>query len=145
MNKILFFALLVSNIALSQKPTKELIMSLKYDDPAKLIIAAGEANLNNCYMINETSYSLLAMAIKSNAKNCLKRLLKENVNIEKVCETKTPLLYAVKYGKLEMLKLLVESGANYNIVTSKGRTAKDYAKKYKRNEVLEYLISLEEK
>jgi ankyrin repeat protein len=145
MNKILFFALLVSNIALSQKPSKELIMSFKYDDPAKLIIAGGEANLNNCYMINETSYSLLAMAIKSNAKNCLKRLLKENVNIEKVCETKTPLLYAVKYGKLEMLKLLVESGANYNIVTSKGRTAKDYAKKYKRNEVLEYLISLEEK
>ncbi len=145
MKKILVFALLASNIVLSQKPSKELLMSFKYDDPAKLIIAAGKANLNNCYMINDTSYGLLAMAIKSNAKNCLKGLLKEGVNIEKNCESKTPLLYAVKYGKLKMLKLLVESGANYNVVTRKGRTAKDYAKKYKQNDVLNYLISLEGK
>ena len=80
MKKILFFALLVSNIALSQKPSKELIMSLKYDDPAKLIITAGEANLNNCYMINDTSYGLLAMAIKSNAKNCLKAFKLNNLS-----------------------------------------------------------------
>jgi ankyrin repeat protein len=144
MKKALILLLIVTHSIYTQNLSKEMISAFKFDDSTKLMALVGQDNLNNCYSLNGNSYGLLALAIKSKANNCLERLLQEkSIAIEKACESKTPLLYAVKYGRLKMLKLLITNGANHNVITNKGRTAKDYATKYQRPEVLKYLKSLD--
>ena len=57
------------------------------------------------------------------------------------CTGKTPLHYAAKYGRLEMLKKLIDAGADIS-KAYKGRTPLDYAKKYENTEIIEYLEQL---
>jgi len=52
-----------------------------------------------------------------------------------------PLWKAAKSGHLQMVQLLVSSGANTNATDDTGMTALDYAKRYSRKEVVEYLQS----
>ncbi|MEM5563583.1 ankyrin repeat domain-containing protein [Psychroserpens sp. AS72] len=80
--------------------------------------------------------------MKSNANDCFQLLLDEKVNLEKVCTSKTPLMYAVKYGRLDFVKSLVEAGAKLEVKNDKGLTALDYAKKYKQDEIATYLAAL---
>ena len=58
---------------------------------------------------------------------------------------KTPLHYAVENNNLDMVKFLVEKGANINAKTNAGFTALDIAKNYKLNDLIEYLELLEQK
>ncbi|WP_424002003.1 ankyrin repeat domain-containing protein [Maribacter sp. IgM3_T14_3] len=48
----------------------------------------------------------------------------------------TPAMYAARYNKAEVLKVLVLNGANLNIKSDQGYTAKDYAKMSNANDVL---------
>jgi hypothetical protein len=52
----------------------------------------------------------------------------------------TPLLYASKWGNLEIVKLLVEKGANINIQAVNGDTALSLARKSNNEKILNYLI-----
>lgn len=96
----------------------------------------------DCFKIGNSSYSLLALTIKTGAKNCFDYLLTQKIDVEKACAGKTPLMYAVKYNNLNMVKALIKAGANTKAKTGSGRTALDYAKKYKRQEIATYLESL---
>jgi len=51
----------------------------------------------------------------------------------------TPLLYASKWDNLEMVKLLVEKGANINIKAVNGDTALSIARKNNNDEIYNYL------
>jgi ankyrin repeat protein len=51
----------------------------------------------------------------------------------------TPLLYASKWGNLEILKLLVEKGANINIQAVNGDTALSIARKNNDKNIYSYL------
>lgn len=51
-------------------------------------------------------------------------------------------MYAVKYGRLDFVKSLVEAGAKLEVKNDKGLTALDYAKKYKQDEIATYLAAL---
>lgn len=55
-----------------------------------------------------------------------------------------PLWKAAKRGHLQMVKLLVGSGANVSATDNTGMSALDYAKRYSRTDVVEYLKSLNE-
>ncbi|TDT39517.1 ankyrin repeat protein [Maribacter spongiicola] len=48
----------------------------------------------------------------------------------------TPAMYAARYNKAEVLKVLLLNGANLNIKSDQGYTAKDYAKMSNANDVL---------
>ena len=81
---------------------------------------------------------------KEKSENSLKSLIyfvKSGADIEHICANKTPLMYAAKLGKLEMLKYLIEQGANINAVSTKGKTALSYSIEYKRPEIEAYLKS----
>ncbi|MDR0442759.1 MAG: ankyrin repeat domain-containing protein [Treponema sp.] len=52
----------------------------------------------------------------------------------------TPLLYASKWGNFEIIKLLVERGANVNLQSVNGDTALSIARKNNDNAICNYLI-----
>ena len=51
----------------------------------------------------------------------------------------TPLMAAASYGRAEIAKLLLEHGADKNIVEEKGFNATDFARKMNKKSVLELL------
>ncbi|MCL2793052.1 MAG: ankyrin repeat domain-containing protein [Spirochaetaceae bacterium] len=53
----------------------------------------------------------------------------------------TSLLYASKWGNLEMVKLLVENGANINIQAVNGDTVLSIARRNNNNAILNYLLA----
>tara|TARA_R110002051_G_scaffold11519_1_gene41568 strand:- start:4399 stop:4785 length:387 start_codon:yes stop_codon:yes gene_type:complete len=48
----------------------------------------------------------------------------------------TPAMYAARYNKAEVMKVLLLNGANLNIKSDQGYTAKDYAKMSNAKDVL---------
>ncbi|MBQ4916121.1 ankyrin repeat domain-containing protein [Maribacter sp. MMG018] len=51
----------------------------------------------------------------------------------------TPAMYAARYNKSEVLKVLILNGANLDIKSDKGHTAKEYAEMSNAKDVLEVI------
>lgn len=141
-NIIIVFTLIISSIGTSQTVSNDIKSALQSDDDEALSKLITSHNINTCYEIKDATYTLLAISIKLEAKACFKVLLEKKADLEKTCTSKTPLMYAVKYGNLKMAKALVKSGANVKSENSSGRTALDYAKRYEQKELQSYLESL---
>ncbi|MCY0970313.1 ankyrin repeat domain-containing protein [Chryseobacterium wangxinyae] len=139
--KKLFLA--ISMIAFSFLSAQELSTEhkqmLKYDDAGNFTKLVSKENINTCYRNEENSYSLLALSIKLNSKKVFQKLLDDKADLEKVCDGKTPLMFAAKYGNAEFAKKLLENGAKKGAKTEKGYTALDYAKKYEKSDVIKLL------
>lgn len=143
--KILLFSILLlqSIIGLSQSINDNIYDSIENDNILMLASELKKQNysLNECFELKEKPYSLFAIAIKLEKQKIFKYLIEQKADINKICEDKSPLMYAVKYGNINFVKKLVEAGANINLENEEGRTAIDYAKKYEHKEILEYLQS----
>ena len=125
----------------AQELTKDTYLAFKNDDVGSLKSQLIESNLNNCYDVKGNSYSLLAVAIKMKATDCLSHLLlQEEVDVNKSCSGKTPLMYTAKYGQLDMLKALLNADADRSLKNN-GHDVLDYAKKYKQQAIVNYLLS----
>ncbi len=72
----------------------------------------------------------------------VKRLIDLGQDVNKTSNGLTPAMYAAKYNRLDILKLLVEKGAKLNIKSPKGMTAAKYAKLSNATDTLEYIKSL---
>lgn len=143
MKHILFtFLLAVTSLISAQSLPDDIKSAIKADDAIAFSKLVTTDNVNSCYDTGNTSYILLALTIKYEAKECFKTLLTKKADVGKTCSSKTPLMYAVKYKSLEMVKTLIEAGADYKAENSSGRTAMDYAKKYEQKEIYEYFKRL---
>lgn len=137
----IFLFLCTISFLQAQEITKDTFLAFKNDNVSSLKSQLEPAQLNECYAVKDSSYALLAMAIKMKATDCLAHLLsQEGVDVDKTCGGKTPLMYAAKYNQLEMLKSLLNAGADRSI-EKKGSTALDYAKKYKHQDIIHFLMS----
>ena len=56
----------------------------------------------------------------------------------------TPLLIAAKQGRVSVFKQLIEHGADINAVDGDGKTMLDLAKKFKQEDMINYLLTLPE-
>ncbi len=65
-----------------------------------------------------------------------------DINANNFPEKFTPLMMASKIGRFNVVKYLIEKGANPNIKTKSGHTALDYAIYNKHDEVIAYLESI---
>lgn len=142
MKKLLFITFLSFATFLSaQELPSNLKTALKNDDVSALKKELTAENMDKCYNVSNSHYTLLALAIKTKAKSCLDALIAEKANLEKSCAGKTPLMYTAKYGNLSAAKALIKAGANLGARNEKGRTALDYALKYQKKEVATYFRS----
>lgn len=137
MKKLLYtLAISAFSLTTAQKLSTEQKQMLTYDLTEDFNRIINKENIDLCYENKETSYSLLALAIKTDRPKVFQKLLDSNVDLEKVCDGKTPLMFAVKYGKIDFTKKLLEKGAKKETKTDRGYTALDYAKKYDQKEII---------
>jgi hypothetical protein len=134
----LFFTALVSALALPN----DMKSAIKTDNAEVFLKLLTTDTMNMCYDARNSSYTLLALTIKYEAKACFKTLVSEKADLEKACSSKTPLMYAVKYGQLDTVKALIFAGADYKAKNTSGRTAMDYAKTYEQKDIYAYLQGL---
>jgi len=143
MNKIIFTLLLVAVAAFAkaQKVSEDQAKQIIQADGVEILNELfNNDNVNQCILLKSADYNILSLAIKYEAKKVFAALLKEyKVDLNSNCAGKTPLMYAAKYGKVAMASKLLSAGADHTFENDKGRTALDYAKKYKQPELVELL------
>jgi len=67
------------------------------------------------------------MAISKGEFETVKQFIESGTKINKKINGMTPLMYAARYNKAEILKYLLQKGANRDMVDSQGFTALKYA------------------
>ena len=82
-------------------------------------------------------------AVMSDNPEVVKRILKEHIDINEVIDQdgSTSLFEAVYRGDAEIVKILVDHGADIAKKLENGKTVLDIAKEKKYNEIIEYLTS----
>lgn len=73
----------------------------------------------------------------------VKKLIDLGQDVNKTSNGLTPAMYAAKYNRLEILKLLVESGAKLDSKSNKGMTAEKYAEISNAKDTLAFIQALE--
>jgi ankyrin repeat protein len=82
---------------------------IKNDDPTLLVDYINEGNdINGCF----EGYTILALSIKFDSKEVFKKCLELKADVNKFCSDKTPLIYAIKYRKMDYFNQLIEQGAD---------------------------------
>ena len=75
-----------------------------------------------------TDVSPLCQSISKNDIETVKKLLAMGANVNKFSGGKSPLMYAARYNRVAMIKLLVDKGAKINVRDSRGNNALKHAK-----------------
>jgi len=139
---IVIITLLFTTLTFSQKVSEELKSTIKADNLDVFKTLIDDTDLDTYYKINDRDYTLLIITIKLKASSCFEFLIENKVNVEKISSGKTPLMHAVKNGKLDMVKILITAGADKLAKNDVNKTALDYAVRYKRKDIQTYLESL---
>lgn len=91
---------------------------------------------------NEIVYygnSPLCNAILKGDLATVKKFVEYGTDVNEMSNGLTPLMLAARYNKIEILKYLVEKGADKKIQDERGNTALKYAENSKSTEALEFL------
>lgn len=136
--------ILVIYSGFAQKLTANIKEAFKADNVEALLseIKTEKLSLNDCFDIEGSSYSLFALSIRMEKSKIFNALIANKADLNKVCSDKNPLMYAAKYGQLEMAKALVKAGADLKLANKEGKTALDYAIKYEKKDLEAYFLSL---
>jgi len=73
----------------------------------------------------------------------VQKLIDLGINVNKTSKGLTPAMYAARYNRLDILKLLVENGAKLNVKSDRGMTAEKYAEASNAMDTLNYIRSLD--
>ncbi len=129
-------------VCYGQELTNETAWLIKYGKTEQLESLTTAGNINDCYGVGDSKkYNYLAISIKLKSIRSLRYFIGKGAKIEGVCADKTPLMYAAKYGQLEMVKYLVEQGADLT-ASYRGKTAMDFASQYHYREIRAYFKDL---
>jgi len=123
----------------AQELTPQMKGMLQYDNTDEFSTFIKKEDINKCFQVKESKYSLLVLAIKLDSKKMFEKLIDEKADLNLVCDNKTPLMYTAKYGKTDFAKMLLEKGADKSLKTEDGMNAFDYAMKYEKPKLAEIL------
>ncbi len=139
-NLLLAIALLFLGTSIyAQDISSTAISALQKGNASELEEVFGGQDFNKCFELKGNVYNYLALSVRLESLASLKFFVEKGADLEQACTSKTPLMYAVKYGQLDMVKYLVDNGAKLETKTAKGNTALDYAKKYKHAAIEAYI------
>ncbi|MEO1513567.1 MAG: ankyrin repeat domain-containing protein [Bacteroidota bacterium] len=93
----------------------------------------------NRYYTNQ-KYTLLHYAIKHDNLRAVKLLLARGADPNRFFEDKSALMFAIKMGKMNIIKYLLESGVDVNLQNRRKKTAIYYAAKYGGKEEARLLV-----
>jgi len=104
----------------------------------------GSKSINACEKMGIAEYTFLSMAIKSDSKVLIDHILNQkDLDLSHVCSDKTILMYAIKYGDIDLVKTLIKNGADASQLSKQGKSALQYARKYEKKDVYDYLNTLD--
>ena len=95
------------------------------------------------FVKTKSSVSPFCISIIKGDLDTVKKLIEFGADVNQKSNGMTPAMYAAKYNRVEILKLLIEKGANIEKESDKGMTAFDYAKLSNAKDALKYLEGLE--
>lgn len=99
-------------------------------------------NVSNTTTSNSIVYygnSPLCNAILKGDLATVKKFIEYGTDVNEMSNGLTPLMLAARYNKVDILKYLVEKGADKKIKDERGNTAMKYAENSKSTEALEFL------
>ena len=124
----------------SENGESVLALALRYkcDDEIINVLLDNSADLND---FNEDGVSILDYAIMYNRIELVKKILAFgiDVNFTRRHSRFTPLMGAVCYGRREIVKILLENGADKSAIDTKGLDALGFAKKTHKKSMIELL------
>jgi len=94
-------------------------------------------------VITSSEISAFCMAIVKGDIETVEKLLELGANVNEVSLGLTPAMYAAKYNKVDILKLLVKKGADLNRRSDRGFTAKRFAQLSNAKEALKFIEGLQ--
>ena len=81
----------------------------------------------------------LNVAISKGEIDLVKKFIEYGADINETTNGLTPLMYAARYNQVEIIKLLLEKGANLKVKDERGFTALNHAENSKATEAVELL------
>ncbi|XP_076823769.1 ankyrin repeat domain-containing protein 17-like isoform X2 [Clavelina lepadiformis] len=107
-----------------------------HEEMVALLLAKG-ANVNA--KTEETQETALTLACCGGFLECGELLVRAGADIETGCST--PLMEAAQEGQLDLVKFLIQQGANVNATTTSGDSALSYACEHGHTDVADHLLA----
>ncbi|MCV6629584.1 MAG: ankyrin repeat domain-containing protein [Flavobacteriaceae bacterium] len=92
-------------------------------------------------MTNKVQVSSFCMAVIKGDVEMVKKMIALGEDVNKKSFGKTPLMFAARYNKAEVVKVLIHSGAKLHVLCDRGFTAKRYAELSNAKDALAVLES----
>ncbi|TPN83050.1 ankyrin repeat domain-containing protein [Aquimarina algicola] len=90
----------------------------------------------------KNTVSPFCMAIVKGDLETVKKMIELGSDVNKKSDGMTPVMYASRYNRTEIIKVLVKNGANLKTKTDKGYTALKYAELSNAKEAIELLKTM---
>lgn len=87
-------------------------------------------------------YDPLCVAISKSDNQTAKKIIEYGADVNQRFNGMTPLMYAARYNNVEMIKMLIEKGADLSEKDSRGNTAIKYAELSNAKEATAFLKEL---
>jgi len=98
--------------------------------PVKKLKKNKNSRINNYFTISNNPYKVntLCKLIQVGNYKAVKTLIEEGEDVNKISNKLTPLMYAARHNRVEIVALLIEKGAKLRTRSSKGLSAMQWAK-----------------
>ena len=103
---------------------------------------SSETVTTNVSELTKSSVNPFCISIVKGDIETVKKLIELGTDVNEKSNGMTPVMYAAKFNRVDILKLLVENVAKLNLKSEKGYTAEKYAQLSNATEALTYLKSL---
>lgn len=106
---------------------------------ANISFASQQGTSTNQKELIYNSSTPLCAAIAKGDLEAVKKFIEYGVNVNETSNGVTPLMLAARYNKVEMLKILIDNGAQVDTKDERGNTALVYATESNATEAVSYL------
>ena len=103
---------------------------------------SSETTTINVSELTKSTVNPFCISIVKGDIETVKKLIELGTNVNEKSNGLTPAMYAAKFNRVDILKLLVENGAKLDVKSEKGFTAEKYAQLSNANDALAYLKSV---